>query len=82
MQVFVEESLPVIEMLKESGRVTEIDATVDEDAIFAAIEPFMDAVQEKGELGGGTEGPSQIMCVLLSGHVCSNGATVSVCGNQ
>ena len=48
VQVFLEESQPLIDQLKESGHVTEIDATADEDSVFAFVEPVMDLVQDRG----------------------------------
>lgn len=47
-QVFRDESQPVIDMLRETGRVAEIDSQSDAEGVFALVEPLMDEMQEKG----------------------------------
>ena len=49
LQVFKEESQPVIDALKDSGRVAEIDAQAQPDEVFEAVTPFMDNMEVKGE---------------------------------
>jgi hypothetical protein len=51
--VFLEESQPVIEALKDTGRVVEIDAQGDVDNVFAAVQQTMEELQERGESGKG-----------------------------
>ncbi|PNW80088.1 hypothetical protein CHLRE_08g377350v5 [Chlamydomonas reinhardtii] len=46
MQVFQEESQPVIDYLRDSGvNVHEVDASSESEEVFAAVEPFMDAME-------------------------------------
>lgn len=55
----------MINVLRETGRVTEIDATADEDSVFAAVEPVMDMIQDKGE---------SVLWCWLPLIACSNGS--------
>ena len=53
MEVFKEESQPVIDALKGSGRVGEIDAQGDPEAIFIEVARFMEQLE-----GGGATAPA------------------------
>ncbi len=53
-QVFVSESQPVIDALKETGRVAEIDASTDVDTVFETVVTHMEALQELGKHGCNT----------------------------
>ncbi|KAG2452367.1 hypothetical protein HYH02_002613 [Chlamydomonas schloesseri] len=63
MQVFYDESQPVIDYLRESGvAVHEVDASSDPEEVFAAVEPFMDdleaAAAEKEAAAGDAPAPA------------------------
>ncbi len=48
MRVFAEESQPVIDALKATGRVTEVDSQGDVDEVFALLVPALQALQDIG----------------------------------
>eukprot|EP00983_Pelagomonas_calceolata_P108897 1159502-Pelagomonas_calceolata.AAC.18 len=66
-QVFQEESVPVIEHLKASGRVQEVEASADEDTVFAAVAPLMDMLQERGRCAVGIGMACVLEAIVFSG---------------
>lgn len=73
MQVFVEESQPVIDALKESGRVAEIDAQGSVDDVFGLVEPIMDSLCEQGECW------AVMILSLLASVVANLLRTIEIC---
>lgn len=47
--VFEKESLPVIQLFKEAGRLLEIDATPHPDDVFADVSRYFEALQQAGQ---------------------------------
>ena len=60
VQVFKEESQPVIDALLETGRVAEVDAQADPEEVFQSVAAFMDKMDAQGEQGRLTPGKGTV----------------------
>jgi hypothetical protein len=65
-QVFLDESQPVIDALKDTGRVAEIDAQGDMDEVFAVVQQTMEVLQDKGEAYGSLKGARNTRYAFLN----------------